>query len=165
MPIINCPNCARTIDLPLEYLSIWVQCAECAQQFLPLTGDRRASVLNELRPYDCLACKAHFTSYAPVSANRPHCPRCGTSDTLPTEVAIYLRPKGQEQHPREVFNPIDPKLNAVIQAPTRTYARFRFRTKTKDDRADYWMVALVIGILLVCGGLILVLVSLLAGND
>ncbi|MFL5243788.1 MAG: hypothetical protein ACJ8FY_16930 [Gemmataceae bacterium] len=164
MPLIACPNCARSIDLPLEYLSIWVQCAQCAQQFLPLTGDRRASVLNELRSYDCLSCKIRFTSYVPFSANRPHCPACGTSDTLPTEFAMYVRPKEHEK-PREVFNPVDPKPNAVVPQPARSYARFRFRTKTKDDRADYWIVALVIGVLLVFGGLILVLVSLLARGD
>ena len=165
MPHITCPTCARSIDVPLEYLSAWVECAQCAQHFLPLTGDVRTSFLKEQRSYDCLVCDARFWAYVPVEANRPHCPRCDSSDTLPSESAVYLRPKRQDGKPREVFNPIDPKLNQVVSEARPNRRRFPFRRKTRDDRMDYWIVALIIGLLLVLGGFIVIVVSVLAGKE
>ena len=164
MPVINCPTCARSIDLPLEYLSIWVECKECAQQFLPLTGDRRASVLNERRSFNCQVCSAQFTTYAKVSSNRPHCPKCTSSDTLPSEVAALLKAH-QQPKPVEIFNPIDPKLGSEAANPSRRFSRVNFQRKTKDDRAGYWIVALVTGVVLVLGGTILLLVALIRGKE
>jgi hypothetical protein len=165
MPVINCPTCARSIDLPLEYLSIWVECNDCAQQFLPLTGEMRASVLNERRSYDCQACSAQFTTYAKVSSNRPHCPKCTSSDTLPSEVAALLKANPQSPKLVENFNPIDPKLGRDVTKPSRPNSRIKLPKKTKDDRAGLRIVALVTGVLLVFGGTTLLLVALLKGKE
>jgi hypothetical protein len=165
MPVINCPTCARSIDLPLEYLSIWVECNDCAQQFLPLTGEMRVSVLNERRSFDCQVCRAQFTTYAKVSSNRPRCPKCTSSDTLPSEVAALLKANPQPPKAVEIFNPIDPKLGPDVAKPSGAYQRVKLQMKEKDDRAGFWIVALVTGVILVVGGTTMLLVALVKGKE
>jgi hypothetical protein len=163
MPAIDCPTCARSIDLPLDYLAVWVECKDCAQQFLPLTGEVRASVLNERRSFDCQGCKAQFKTYATVSSNRPHCPKCGSSDTLPSEVAAYLQAKdtGQKSPLISVFESSQREANGP--KAKKSFPRIRLREKT-DERSPYWIVALVIGVLLIIGGTITLLVALLSSK-